>query len=274
MRVTALVENTSLRKELGSEHGLSLYIETKRHKILFDSGATDLFAKNAEILGVDLSGADIAFLSHAHYDHGGGLKTFLRINDRAKIYAGQTAFSGYYANETDKPKRYIGLDPALSDSGRFVFVSDRLKADEELELFSGVKCLRLNPTGNADILKADGNDLVRDDFAHEVNLVIRENEKTVMITGCAHCGIVNILEHLQREAGIVPDVVIGGFHLSNPARGGSERTEIVGEIAAFLLGRETRYYTCHCTGMESYNRLKAAMGDKIDYLSGGRTLEL
>jgi 7,8-dihydropterin-6-yl-methyl-4-(beta-D-ribofuranosyl)aminobenzene 5'-phosphate synthase len=48
MRVTALVENTSLRKELGSEHGLSLYIETKRHKILFDSGATDLFAKNAE----------------------------------------------------------------------------------------------------------------------------------------------------------------------------------------------------------------------------------
>ncbi len=116
--------------------------------------------------------------------------------------------------------------------------------------------------------------MVRDDFAHEVNLVIRENGKTVMITGCAHCGIVNILEHLQREAGIVPDVVIGGFHLSNPARGGSERPEIVDEIAAFLLGRETQYYTCHCTGMESYNRLKAAMGDKINYLSGGRTLEL
>ncbi len=274
MRITALVENTSIRDELGSEHGLSLYIETKRHKILFDSGVSDKFAINADLLGVDLSTVDIAFLSHAHYDHGGGLKTFLGLNDKAKIYVGETAFDGYYANEKKYGGvRYIGLDASLLPNDRFVFVGNYMKVDEVLELFSGVKRVRLNPTGNADILKAVGGDYVQDDFAHEQNLLIRENGRTVLITGCAHCGIVNILEHVEREAGIRPDVVIGGFHLSNPAQGGSERPEIVDEIAAFLLTRNAKYYTCHCTGLESYKRLKAAMGDAIDYLSGGRTLE-
>ena len=279
MRITALVENTSLRDDLSSEHGLSLYIQTQKHNILFDSGVSDLFAKNAEILGVDLSEVDIAFVSHAHFDHGGGLKTFLKRNSKAKIYVGETAFDGYYANEIiadekDIKRRYIGLDQTLLDSGRFVFVGSRLQVDEELALFSGVKCRRLNPTGNADILKKSGEDYIRDDFTHEVNLLIRENSKTVMITGCAHCGIVNILEHLDREAGITPDFVIGGFHLSNPAQGGSEQPEIVDEIAAFLHSRKTKYFTCHCTGSTSYNRLKNVMGDAIDYLSGGRTLEI
>jgi 7,8-dihydropterin-6-yl-methyl-4-(beta-D-ribofuranosyl)aminobenzene 5'-phosphate synthase len=118
MHITALVENTAVRDELGSEHGLSLYIETDNHKILFDSGAADTFAKNAALLGVDLSAVDIAFLSHAHYDHGGGLKTFLSLNGSAKVYVGETAFDGYYANEIKAGeqtarRRYIGLEPAL-----------------------------------------------------------------------------------------------------------------------------------------------------------------
>ena len=274
MRITALAENTSVRDDIGSQHGLSLYIETQRHKILFDAGVNDLFAKNAEILGVDLSSVDIAFLSHAHYDHGGGMKTFLELNKQAPIYAGETAFGGYYANEKGRPDRYIGLDLALLQSNRFVLAGNQLALDNELSLYSGVKCLRLNPSGNVDILKKVGKYYVRDDFTHEVNLLIRENGKSVLITGCAHCGIVNILEHIDHAAGLIPDVVIGGFHLSNPAQGGSEKPEIIDEIAAFLKSRNTKYYTCHCTGLESYNRLKADMGDQIDYISGGRTLEI
>lgn len=273
MQITALVENTALQDELGSEHGLSLYIETTRHKLLFDTGATSLFARNAKFLDIDLSLVDTAFLSHAHYDHGGGLKAFLHLNNKAKIYAGEEAFGSYFANEKSA-KKYIGLDQSLFPNDRFVFIKKRLKVDEELELFSGVKRKRLNPAGNADILKKIGEDYVEDDFAHEVNLTIREGGKTVLITGCAHCGIVNILEHMRSEEGIVPDVVIGGFHLSNPARGGNERPETVNEIAAFLQSLKAKYYTCHCTGLESYNRLKTVMGNAIEYLSGGRTFEI
>ncbi|MCI8845747.1 MAG: MBL fold metallo-hydrolase [Lachnospiraceae bacterium] len=72
MKITALLENKTNREDMLTEHGLSLYIETEKHKILFDMGQSDLFAKNAAALGINLSSVDIAVLSHGHYDHGGG----------------------------------------------------------------------------------------------------------------------------------------------------------------------------------------------------------
>ena len=93
MRITALAENTSVSEKFGAEHGLSLYIETEKYNILFDMGQTELFSENAEKLGIDLSMADIAVLSHGHYDHGGGLKKFLSINDKATVYINRYAFS-------------------------------------------------------------------------------------------------------------------------------------------------------------------------------------
>ena len=83
MKLYTLLENTSYDADLHTEHGLSLYLEACGHKILFDAGQTDAFAYNAKLLGVDLSAADIAILSHGHYDHGGGLKRFLDINTKA-----------------------------------------------------------------------------------------------------------------------------------------------------------------------------------------------
>lgn len=86
MVIKVLIENSKLNNSFLCEHGLSLYIETNRHKILYDFGQTDSLFENAKTLGVDLSSVDIAFLSHAHYDHSGGLKTFLKVNKTAKIY--------------------------------------------------------------------------------------------------------------------------------------------------------------------------------------------
>ena len=269
MIIKALAENTSVSSEFGCEHGLSLYIETMTHKLLFDTGVGDLFAKNALLLGVDLREVDIAFLSHGHYDHGGGLKTFFEINDRAKVYISSRAFDKHYANFGDKSVKYIGLSGELLPMNRFVFVDDGLKIDDTLELFSDVKRKKLNPTGNADLLKQD---YTPDDFAHEQNLIIREDGKTVLISGCSHCGIVNILEHYRRLNKSYPDTVIGGFHLYNPARDIYERPEIVKEIAGFLLKTKAAFHTCHCTGIKSYERLKDIMGDAVNYLSGGKTL--
>ncbi len=272
MRIKALAENTSVSEDLGCEHGLSLYIETTAHKILFDTGTSALFAKNALLMEVDLRQVDIAFISHGHYDHGGGLRTFLTLNEKAKVYVSSRAFDKHYAYFGDKSVKYIGLSEELLPLNRFVYVDDGLKIDDELTLFSGVKCKKLNPTGNADLLKQRGTGYECDDFTHEQNLVIRENGKTVLISGCSHCGIVNILEHFKRQNGCYPDTVIGGFHLYNPARDVYERPEIVRQIAEFLLKTKAKCHTCHCTGIESYKRLKDMMGGAIEYLSGGMTL--
>ena len=117
MKITVLTENTT---ELGLpvEHGLSLFIEIGDRRILFDSGQSDLFAKNAEALGVDLKTVDFAVLSHGHYDHGGGLKKFLEVNGKAKIYMSRYAFEPHF-NAEDK---YNGLDAEINGESRRVFV--------------------------------------------------------------------------------------------------------------------------------------------------------
>ena len=101
MTITSLLENTAARAGIAAEHGLSLYIETATRRILFDMGQTDLFARNAEALGIDLSRVDLAILSHGHYDHGGGLAAFLEINQTAPVYLTEAAFLPHY-NGTQK----------------------------------------------------------------------------------------------------------------------------------------------------------------------------
>ena len=116
MKLYTLMENTTCRPDFDAEHGLSLYIETDRHRLLFDIGQSGTFADNAEKLGVDLAAVDCAVLSHGHYDHGGGLKRFLEINDHAPVYLNRNAFGEYYHG----PDRYIGLDTQLKKSGRLI----------------------------------------------------------------------------------------------------------------------------------------------------------
>lgn len=211
MIVKILSENTTSSEKLGSEHGLSLYIETETHTILFDTGASCLFAENAEKMGVDLTRVDLAVISHGHYDHGGGLKTFLGINNRAKIYLHQKAFEPHYANRPGGIKAYIGLDESLLSNERFVFCGDRFVIDHELELFSGVDSKRLVPSGNTDLFVKDGDAFVQDDFAHEQNLIISENGKTLLVAGCAHNGIINIIDQFNAEKAAYPITLLEDF---------------------------------------------------------------
>ena len=105
MKLTVLAENTTCRNDLTAQHGLSLYLETADRKILFDMGQSDAFARNAEALGIDLSKVDFAVISHGHYDHGGGLETFLKINSNAQVYIHRLAFGEHYNGK----EKYIGL---------------------------------------------------------------------------------------------------------------------------------------------------------------------
>lgn len=274
MIIRALVENTSTSEIYRSEHGLSLYIETNSHKILFDTGASAVFTENARKMGVNLREVDLAVISHGHYDHGGGIRTFLNINEEAKVYIKENVFVKHYATGPVGKKTYIGLDQALLPNDRFAFVGEGLAIDDKLELFSQVTSERLNPTGNRDLLMEINGLMVPDDFAHEQNLIIEEGENTVLIAGCAHKGIVNILEHFRMIRGHFPSHVIAGFHLYNPAANKYEDPAVVAEVGAYLLGTGAKFYTGHCTGIESYERLKTILGEKIDYMSTGSLITI
>jgi 7,8-dihydropterin-6-yl-methyl-4-(beta-D-ribofuranosyl)aminobenzene 5'-phosphate synthase len=274
MIIKTLVENTSISKDLGSEHGLSLYIEANGRKILFDVGASELFFENAKKLDADISDVDYLVISHGHYDHGGGLEVFLQENKKAEVFLQRLAFGKYYAIRPNNGLSYIGLDEKLKKNRQMVFVTDRFFISRGIHVFTNIVQKEPIPASNRVLLMETNGERMQDTFNHEQVLIIEEAGKTLLVTGCAHNGIVNILEHFHDFTGRMPDYVIGGFHLSSPTSDTSESFEKIDEIGKYLLSTNAKYYTCHCTGMEPYNRLKAVMGDSIEYLATGSEITI
>ena len=254
MKVTVLIENTTPRSDLVAEHGLSLYIETAAHTILFDTGQTGAFADNAETLGVDLQKVDFCVLSHGHYDHGGGLARFLEVNDHAPVYLGQDGFEPHFSSG-----RFIGLDAALADNPRLIFVPDSFAPAEGITLCS---CNALERPFPFDVF---GQSVRRnhvdfpEDYRHEQYLLLEEGGRTFCFSGCSHKGVLNILHWLH------PDVFFGGFHFIKMDPAGRELSEAARHLAAC----PARYYTGHCTGQAQYAVLQETLGDRLAYLSTG-----
>jgi 7,8-dihydropterin-6-yl-methyl-4-(beta-D-ribofuranosyl)aminobenzene 5'-phosphate synthase len=274
MIIKTLVENTCHFPDLTPEHGLSLYVETLQKKLLFDVGSGDQFQKNAKIMGVDLQEVDFVVISHGHYDHGGGLRTFLNHNTHANIYIRQCAFGNYYTNDSNGDERYIGLDKTLMESPQMVMTPRRLEIEPGFELFSGVRGSDYNPSANRQLLMDSEGALTPDAFEHEQNLIVAEGEKTFLFAGCAHRGIANIMEQFYRLKKHYPTHVIGGFHLYSQSKSKDEDPKKVAELGKYLKEKPTQYYTCHCTGIAPYQQLKEQLGDQIDYLPTGSHITL
>ena len=270
MKVITLFENRTISKDYKNKHGLSLYIETSKHKILFDTGTDDTFANNAYKLGVKLEDIDIAVISHGHYDHGGGLETFLKLNSKANIYIGKGAFDSHMLKLFGIIKYNIGLKKELISNNRFIFVDGMMKIDDELSLFGNVKGDKLIPKGNDKLLKEYSNGLVKkDDFEHEINLLINENSKYNLFCGCAHKGIINIIERAKDITDSDLQTVIGGFHLMKMKAKDSETKGFLNELSSQLSSNNVEhYYTCHCTGEEAYSYLSDKMSNLRELKTG------
>ncbi len=263
MKITVLTENTTNNSNLVAEHGLSLFIETENKNILFDMGQTKAFAENAKKMNIDLSKVDVAVLSHGHYDHGGGIAEFLRLNDKAKVYLSQYAFGNHFNGN----EKYIGLDRSLQNNQRLVFTKDFCEIDEKLSLFSCNDKSLFSPINPFGLNVGDKGEFLPETFIHEQYLLVNENGKRVLFSGCSHKGVLNIQKWFK------PDIFIGGFHLSklNPQ---NEDSKSLSDIATELLNYNTKYYTAHCTGLPQFEFLKNCMRDNLEYLSTGDIIEI
>ena len=263
MKITVLIENTACDKELTAEHGLSLYIETSDKTVIFDSGQSEHFAENAQKLGVDLKKVDIAVLSHGHYDHSGGFLRFLEINDKARIYMNENVF-GNHLNRTGK---YIGVDQKLQKSDRITLTNDEYHIDDSLTLYTLNDMTPKYPVDSAGLSVDIGGKISADTFRHEHYLLIEDEGKKVLISGCSHKGILNIENRFE------PDYLIGGFHFMDVSMDakGQERLK---EAATELLSYRTVYYTGHCTGAEQFEYMKKIMGERLERIYTGRTISI
>jgi 7,8-dihydropterin-6-yl-methyl-4-(beta-D-ribofuranosyl)aminobenzene 5'-phosphate synthase len=259
MRITVLCEDTCARVGLCAEHGLSLYIETATHKILFDMGQSDLFARNARSLGIDLSEVDVAVLSHGHYDHGGGLAAFLQLNKKANVYVNEYAFGDYYSS----PEKYIGLDKFLQQDPRVKLTGEYTKIADGIELFACNAREKHVPVCAFGLTECQNGLHGADRFLHEQYLLL---EGKTLVSGCSHKGILNIVEWLPASR------VIGGFHFVKLDPATAEGRTALDAAARRLRETQADFYTCHCTGVPQYEYLKGKM-PRLSYLSVGDVLE-
>lgn len=296
MKVVCLMENTIGNKLCQSEHGFSLYVETKDNVILIDTGASGLFLENAKKLGVDLSKVEAVFLSHGHYDHSGGILEFHKINPSAKIVL-QTKALGDYWHKDELVERYIGVNSEMKALKNLYFIEGddifdgnicRLKEEKNRELKEHKKEVRIRvftiqaknqkelkcwPEGNLVLKEKIGDEYIQDCFEHEQYMVVEEREESILISGCAHNGILNILEEYQRKYGKNPDVIISGFHMRKKSGYNEIDIEVIKETARELKKTGILCYTGHCTGEEPYQYMKEIMGEQLQYLRCGDCVE-
>ncbi len=244
MRIVTLVDNVVNGGCLQAEHGLCLYIETDGKKILFDTGQSGLFLKNAKKLGIEIADIDYVVLSHGHYDHTGGLTTFLKSNSKAKVFAKRGLFDPRYRENN----RFIGTKIKESVVGsRLVYVDTVEEIVKGVFLMPNIPLLHPIDTHFTGMYRKVNGQLAADEFDDELFLVLKQNDKINILTACSHRGITNICASATSYFKLPIGHILGGFHMK------ACTTEQYVHITHYLrMLVPSSVGVCHCTGLERF----------------------
>lgn len=279
MKIVILTENhPDPQARFRGEHGLAIYVEYASRHYLIDTGQSDLFLNNAEALGIDLQSIDYAVITHGHYDHINGLGPFLKINSKAKIIMSENILKQEYLSVKNHNKRNIGINflPDSSVTDRLIFISRNASFEGGLFILKDVSGNYPVPAANRSLFKKSGENEIADDFNHEIIPCFVSPQELVVFTGCAHQGILNIIESVHRTFPRKKvNSVIGGFHLSDSSpENRYESEEEIRSIGQRLISEYpgTDFYTGHCTGDLVFSHLCSITGHRFHPLHTGLRL--
>ena len=248
-----------------AQHGFSALIETEKI-ILFDTGSTDVFMYNAALLGIDLNAADLIVLSHGHWDHANGLKALHTRGMKKKILV----HPGAFVDRRKATGEYNGMPYNQEEMAeRF----DLILSKSPYQITDNIYFLGEIPRRNefeaqkTTFFYVDKGEKHQDFIMDDTALAIKTEKGLVIITGCSHAGICNIVEYARQVADQDKvHMVIGGFHLLG------DRVQLQKTIGYFLKNRVKHLYPMHCTDLPSLAKFYETFG--IEKLCAGDTIEI
>ncbi|MEJ6108883.1 MBL fold metallo-hydrolase, partial [Aliivibrio salmonicida] len=279
--LTSLIDNTRLnnRTDLAIERGLSIHASTMGKSILFDAGSSEAFCDNATLLNVDISNVDAAVISHRHHDHCNGVTHFLDRNSKAPVYFRECEETNYLF-KTFGFKNNVGINKQLLVKGasRLTFVNQMTEISPNIFIITDLSNKYAKSKGNQYLFTESDGCCKPDSFDHELLLVVKENDGLIVFTGCAHSGVLNMIDTaISHFPNTKIKAVVGGFHLVglplfNSIGGTKKQIEEIGE--SILNYPIDKLYTGHCTGMKAYHILKGVLGDRLEYFPTGRSITI
>lgn len=266
MRLTILCENSVERVEpkgLLGEHGFSCHLQTEQGAYLFDTGGGQTIIPNSEKLGIDLGQLQGIFFSHGHLDHTGGLRQVLEQTGPIPIYAHPDLFRVRYSRDGNQ-LRAIGLpwhQEQLEELGaRFQLADSPRQVTPQLTLSGEIPRRNAFETGDPGLITTDetGQETV-DHLADDLSLFIDSPKGLIILLGCAHAGVLNIIEHARNITGQNKiHMLIGGTHLKfSSAEQTAATLDRLEELGIDKIG------VSHCTGLRQAQQLAARFGDRF-----------
>lgn len=249
IKATVLIENSLVgHRGLEAEHGLSVLVEDGDTSILFDTGSSPKFLYNAKKLKKDLSTVTSVVLSHPHYDHTGGFPSFADqwTADEKRLYTG----NDFYADRFEENLfsfTYLGnsfsKEYVMGKGIGWQIVSSRVKISPYCWVVSDFQQINSVESVPAQFKKYQEDTFIPDIFSDESSIVIEAPDGLHLLVGCAHIGILNIVEHVSRLFSQPVRGVYGGIHLMNSTR--AEIESILRGLTSLGVGK---YGLCHCSG--------------------------
>ena len=276
IRLTTLMENTGPTRGLLAEHGLSILVEAGGKSILVDTGATPYtVVHNASSLGVSLSSVDTIVLSHGHYDHTGGLTAVLAAaHKEMEIVAHPAMWEHKGSSRAPGQFNYAGIPFCREElerlGARFSLTADPTWFTEDIATTGEEEMTTDFETIDPKLALKKGNDIVPDPMVDDQSLFLKTDKGLVIVLGCAHRGMINVIRHSMKLAGMDKVyMVVGGTHL-----GPASSEQVTKSIAALRDIGVEHIGVSHCTGLPRAAILATEFGDRFFYNNCGTIVTL